>query len=99
VFPHLSRGGAGVGEELGDGVGGGVGDGDADGDLAVFLAVDGVEVEGLKQLFGQADGAPVKMSPRMGRASSRAGSGISVVAVSSWSRWASRVFCSPWSSR
>jgi hypothetical protein len=45
-----------VGQELGDGVGGGVGDGDVDGDLVEFFGVDGSDVEGLEELFGQAVG-------------------------------------------
>ena len=56
MFLYLNRGDAGVSQEPGDGIWGGAGDGDADGDLAVLLAVDGLEVEGLEQLFGQAGG-------------------------------------------
>jgi hypothetical protein len=56
VFPQLSRGDAGVGQEPGDRLRGCLGDGDADGDLLVLFAVDGVDVEGLEQLLGQPGG-------------------------------------------
>src|ERR1700760_1394026 len=45
-----------VGQKLGEGLRRAVGDGDVDGDLVAFFAVDGLEVEGLEELFDPAVG-------------------------------------------
>jgi hypothetical protein len=46
--------GAGVGQQVADGLGGGVGDGGVDGDLVFVPVVDGLDVEGGQEPFGQA---------------------------------------------
>jgi hypothetical protein len=59
--------GAGVGEQVYDGLGGGVGDGGVDGDLVFVAVVDGLDVEGGQQSFGESGGGVAEDVPEGGQ--------------------------------
>jgi hypothetical protein len=59
--------GAGVGQQVGDGLGCGVGDGGVDGHLVLAGVVDGLEVEGGEQPFGESFGGVGEDVPEGGQ--------------------------------
>ena len=63
----LAGGYAGVVEQGCDGGGGGVGEGGPDGGLALFGAVEDLDVQGVEQGFDQAGGGVVELAGQVGQ--------------------------------